>query len=131
MKRYISILVAVIIAGLAFAGLSCGMGTKPEAKSGILSVNDIQADPAAYAGSITINGVVSGFSKSSQKTFTIIDTAEAKLCKTVTCARFYLPVSFEGPAPKVGDEINVTGAFKEKGQNFMAQRVEILRHLNY
>lgn len=131
MKRYSAVLVAVIIAGLAFAGLSGGMGAKPQAKNGILSVNDIQADPAAFQGTITINGVVSGFPKEDPKTFAIIDTTEAKLCRTVTCARFYLPVHYEGPAPKVGDEVNVTGEFTEKGQLFNAQKVEVLRNLGY
>ncbi|MHB8707262.1 MAG: hypothetical protein ACYC9I_00135 [Desulfuromonadales bacterium] len=131
MKRYLSVLVAVIIAGLVFAGLSGGMGAKPQTNKGILSVNDIQADPAAYSGTITINGVVAGLSKDNARTFTIIDTAEAKLCKTVTCARFYLPVFFAGPAPKVGDEVNVTGSFQNKGQNFSAQQVDVLRHVSY
>lgn len=131
MKRYIAVLVAVIIAGLAFAGISGGMGAKPLAKNGVLSVNDIQADPAAFTGTITINGVVSGFSKEDPKTFSIIDTAEAKLCRTVTCARLYLPVHYEGPAPKVGDEVNVTGELTEKGPLFNAQRVEVLGHLGF
>ena len=91
MKRYIAVLVAVIIAGLAFAGFSGGMGVKPQARNGILSINDIQADPAAFTGTITLNGVVSGFSKEDPKTFFIIDTAEVKLCRTVSCGRFYLP----------------------------------------
>lgn len=133
MKRYIAVLVAVIIAGLAFAGLSGGMGAKPSAKDGILSVNDIQADPAAYTGTISINGVVSGLSKEDPKTFAIIDTAEAKLCRTVTCARFYLPVKYDGPAPKIGDEVNVTGALTDtgKGPLFSAQKVEVLHNLSY
>lgn len=131
MKRYIAVLVAVIIACLAFAGLSGGMGAKPPAKNRILSVNDIQADPAAFQGTVTINGVVSGFPKEDPKTFAIIDTAEAKLCRTVTCARFYLPVKYEGLAPKVGDEVNVTGEFMDKGRLFNAQKVEVLRHLSF
>ena len=131
MKRYVTVLVAVIIAGLAFAGLSGGMGAKPLAKNGILSVNDIQADPAAFQGTITINGVASGFSKEDPKTFAIIDTAEAKLCRTVTCARFYLPMKYGGETPKQGDEVNITGEFTEKGQLFNAQKVEVLRKLSY
>lgn len=131
MKRYLAVLVAVIIAGLAFAGLGGGMGAKAPAKNGILSINDIQADPAAFTGTITLNGVVSGFSKEDPKLFALVDTAEVKLCRTVSCGRFYLPVKFDGPAPKPGDEVNVTGEFTEKGQLFTAQKVEVLRNLSY
>lgn len=129
MKKYIFALAAVIITVIAFAGLSSGMGRKVQTKS-VLSVNDIQADPAAYTGTITINGVVSGSSKQDPKIFAIIDTAEAKLCKIVTCATFYLPVKYAGNAPKEGDEVNVTGSFGDKGRVFNATKVDVLRHLN-
>ncbi|KAF0217108.1 MAG: hypothetical protein FD174_3409 [Geobacteraceae bacterium] len=129
MKRYIFALAAIIITGFAFAGFSSGMAKKVQTK-GVLSVNDIQADPAAYTGTVTINGVVSGFSKQDPKLFTIIDTGEAKLCKIVTCATFYLPVKYAGQAPKEGDEVNVTGSFSDKGRVFNASKVDVLRHLN-
>lgn len=129
MKKYFFALAAIIIAGFAFAGFSSGMGKNVPTK-GVLSVNDIQADPAAYTGTITINGVVSGSSKKGPKVFAIIDTAEAKLCKIVTCAAFYLPVKYAGNAPKEGDEVNVTGSFGEKGRVFNAVKVDVLRHLN-
>ncbi len=130
MKKYIFALAAIVITGVAFAGFSSGMGKKVQTK-GVLSVNDIQVDPAAYTGSITINGVVSGFSKQDPKIFAVIDTAEAKLCKIVTCATFYLPVKYAGNAPKEGDEVNVTGSFGDKGRVFNATRVDILRHLSF
>ncbi len=129
MKRYIFAIAAIVITGIAFAGFSSGMGKKIQTKA-VLSVNDIQADPAAYTGTITINGVVSGHSKQDPKIFAIIDTAEAKLCKVVTCATFYLPVKYAGQAPKEGDEVNVTGSFGEKGRVFNAGKVDVLRHLN-
>lgn len=129
MNRCILALGAIILVSVAFAGFSSGMGKRVQTKAA-LSVNDIQADPAAYTGTITINGVVSGFSKQDPKTFAIIDTAEAKLCKIVTCATFYLPVKYAGNAPKEGDEVNVTGSFGEKGRVFNAGKVDVLRHLN-
>lgn len=130
MKKYIFALAAIVITGVSFAGFSSGMGKKVQTK-GVLSVNDIQADPAAYTGTITINGVVAGLSKDDPKLFAIIDTAEAKLCKTTHCARFYLPVKYTGKAPKEGDEVNVTGSFGDKGRVFNATRVDILRHLSF
>lgn len=129
MKKHFIIIVAIIITGISFAGFSSGMEKKVQTK-GILSVNDIQADPAAYTGSVTINGVVSSISKEDPKLFAIIDTAEAKFCKIVTCANFYLSVQYAGNRPKEGDEINVTGSFGEKGRVFNATKVDVLRHLN-
>lgn len=129
MNKYIIALAAIVITGVAFAGFSSGMGKKVQTK-GILSVNDIQADPAAYTGTITINGVVASISKQDPQIFGIIDTEEAKLCKILTCATFYLPVKCAGNRPKEGDEVNVTGNFGEKGRVFNAVKADVLRHLN-
>ena len=129
MKKYIIALVAIVITGVAFAGFSSGMGKKVQTKS-VLSVNDIQADPAAYTGTVTINGVVASISKQDPKLFGIIDTAEAKLCKILTCATFYLPVKYAGQTPKEGDEVNVTGSFGAKGRGFNATKVDVVGHLN-
>ena len=87
--------------------------------------------PSAYKGTITITGVMAGVSRQDPKVFTIIETSEAKLCKITGCARFYLPVQYEGTPPKVWDEVNVTGSFVEGGRLFQATKVEVLRHLNF
>ena len=129
MKKYIFALAAIVITSVAFAGFSSGMGKRVQTK-GVLTVTDIQADPAAYTGTVTINGVVSSISKQGPKLFSIIDTAEAKLCKTITCATFYLPVKYAGQTPKEGDEVKVTGSFGEKGRVFNATKVDVLGHLN-
>ncbi len=129
MKKYIFALAAIVVTSVAFAGFSSGMGKKVQTKS-VLSVNDIQADPAAYTGTVTINGVVASISKQNPKVFGIIDTAEAKLCKILTCATFYLPVKHTGNAPKEGDEVNVTGSFGDKGRGFNATKVDVLGHIN-
>lgn len=131
MKRNISVLVAVVIAGLSFAFLSGAVGAKASPKKGVLSINDIQADPAAYKGTVTINGVVSGPSRQDPKVFGMIDTNEAILCKTTHCARFYLFVKYEGQFPQTQDEVNVTGEFIENGRMFKAAKVEVVRHLTF
>ena len=94
-----------------------------------MSVNDIQADPSAYKGTITINGVMAGVSRQDPKVFAIIETSEAILCKQTGCARFYLPVRYEGTAPKVWDEVNVTGSFVDGGRVFAATKMDVLRQL--
>jgi len=131
MKKYIlGFGIIILIGAVAYSSFSNGK-TKTIKAGGILSVNDIQADPSAYQGTITINGVVAVLSKQDTKIFAIIETSEAKLCKQTGCARFYLPVRYEGGIPKVWDEVNVTGSLAEKGRIFVATKVEVLRHLNF
>ena len=132
MKRYIFALMAIIlITGSAFISLS-NEKTKTIKTDGILSVNDISSDPSAYKGAITITGVVADKSrfKAPANVFLMVETSEAKICKQTGCARFYLPVKFEGMMPKEWDEVNVTGSFTEgSGPLFVATKVEVLRHL--
>lgn len=131
MKKYIfTIAVIIMIAGTALSSFSNGK-TKSIKAGGILSVNDIQADPSAYKGTITITGVVAKLSKQDPKLFAIIDTSEAKICKQTGCARFYLLVSYEGNIPKVWDEVNVIGSFVERSRLFEATKVDVLRHLTF
>ena len=131
MKKYILAFGIIILIGVvAYSSFSNGK-TKAIKTGGILSVNDIQADPSAYKGAITVNGVVATLSKQDPKIFAIIETSEAKLCKQTGCARFYLPVRHEGQIPKVWDEVNVTGSFAEKGRILVATKVEVLRHLTF
>ena len=111
----------ILIAGIAFVGLSNGK-TKTIKEGGILSVNDIQADPFAYKGIITITGVLAKRHPSDPKVFAIIETSEAKICKLTGCARFYLPVQHEGKTPVEWDEVNVTGSFAEGGQLLLRPR---------
>lgn len=131
MKKYILVFgLIIVIAAIAIVSLGNGK-TKTIKGGGILSVNDIMADPVAYKGVITITGVVAGFSRQDPKLFAIIETAEAKLCKITGCARFYLPVRYEANMPKVWDEVNVTGGFVEGGKLFVATKMEVLRHLKF
>lgn len=131
MKKYvfISIFISLMFTGIVSIGLSHGMGNKVQTKK-ILSVGNIQADPLAFKGAITINGVVAGRSQDDPKLFAIIDTAEVKACKVTSCGRFYLQVRYEGKIPVEGDEINVTGSFEQKKILFNATNLEVLRHLN-
>ena len=134
MKKYILALTALIlIAGIAFISLSNGK-TKTIKTGGILSVNDISSDPSAYKGAITITGVVADKSrfKVPANVFLMVETSEAKICKQTGCARFYLPVKFEGKMPQEWDEVNVTGSFTEgSGLLFVTTKVEVLRHLTF
>jgi hypothetical protein len=132
MKKYIIVFSAIILA--AVIAFSCSNGktetTGTAQTSRILSVNDIQTDPYAYKGTITITGVVAKFSEQDPKVFAMVDASEAKHCRQTGCARFYLFVRYEGNIPKEWDEVNVTGTFVEGGKLlFAATKVDVLRHL--
>lgn len=130
MKKYVFAISTIIISivSIVFTGLG---KEKTMKKSRLLTVNDIQADPSAYKGNITITGVVAGRHPSDPKVFAIIDTKEAKICKQTGCAKFYLQVRYEGNPPKEWDEVNVTGSFIEGGQFFSAKKLKILKHLKF
>ncbi len=130
-KNILFFAIIAFIMGVATVGSSSDKSKAAET-TGILTVSDVQAAPNAHKGSIAITGVVARFSKENPKLFAIIDTAEAKHCKSLGCAKFFLPVKHENAMPKKWDEINVTGHFVEKGGLlFEATKIEILRHLNY
>ncbi len=130
-KNILFFAILAFIVVVATIGLSSGK-SKATSKSRILTVSDVQANPNVYKGSITITGVVAKFSKEDPKVFAIIDTSEAKHCKSTGCAKFYLPLKYDKQVPKEWDEINATGQFVEKGGLlFEASKIEILRHLKY
>jgi hypothetical protein len=127
MKRYLSAFMAIILlAGFAFAGSK---------NRQILSIRDIQSDPYAYKGTITVTGVVADKSRHSipPDVFLMVETLEAKLCKRTGCAKFYLPVKYKGEHPKEWDEVNITGKITEVEGNliFIADEVEFIRHLSF
>lgn len=132
MKRIIYALgVIAFIIALVFIGFGNGK-SKTVKEGGILSVNDIQADPSSFKGIITVTGIVARMHPSDPKVFAMIETKEAMHCKEVDCAKFYLPVRYEGKMPQVWDEVNITGSLaKQDGFILKASRVDILRHLNF
>ncbi len=131
MKKYIVLAIVALVVGVAVTSFSSDI-PKTTAKNRILTVSDVQANPNAYKGSITITGVVARFSKEDPKLFAIIDTAEAKHCKSLGCAKFSLPIKYEKTMPKEWDEINATGQFIDKGGLlFEATKIDILRHLKF
>lgn len=131
MKKHIYIFgIIVLIVDILLVG-SVSAKTKTPGSSGVLSVNDIQADPSAYKGVVTITGVVAKVDPSHSDYFALVDTKEAKLCKSTGCASFYLPVQYEGKPPTEWDEINATGILAQDGSLFTATKVEVIKHLTF
>lgn len=129
MKRHCFVFAGVFLLALIVFGCTNGNASKKK-EGGIVGVADIQSDPSSFKGVVTVTGVVARVSKEDKKLFAIIDTDEAKHCKSTGCAKFYLPVSFDGPIPKEWDEVNLTGRIMEQGGLvFQASKLDILRHL--
>ncbi|EPR33044.1 hypothetical protein dsat_0485 [Alkalidesulfovibrio alkalitolerans DSM 16529] len=96
-----------------------------------LNVNDVAPDPLAYTGVITVTGIMAVVSQEDPSLFGIMDKSELQ-CTTPDCSKFYLPVSYQGSTPAVGDEVVVSGRFTQEGRGviFVAETVKILRNHN-
>ncbi len=128
MKRHFIVLAALML--LAFILFSCTNTSSAKKKEGgVLSVADLESNPTSFKDTLTVTGVVARVSD--KKTFAIIDSAEAKQCRSITCAKFYLPVQFDGPTPKEWDEVKITGKIvDEKGLMLKAVSCEVLSHIS-
>src|SRR5574337_1971487 len=112
MKRHYVVLAALMLLAIViFACTNSNASKKKE--GGILGVADFQSNPSSIKGMVVVTGVVARISKTDKQRFAIIDTEEAKHCKSISCAEFSLPVQFDGPLPKEWDEVNVTGRIVE------------------
>ncbi len=128
MKRHYVMLAALILLAVIAACTNSNASKKKE--GGILGVSDVQSDPSSIKGAVVVTGVVARVSEKDRQVFAIVDTDEAKHCKSVGCAKFYLPVRFEGPLPKEWDEVNVTGQIVQQGGlMFQASKLDVVRHL--
>jgi hypothetical protein len=93
--------------------------TQPQLPEGALQVQDLQADPKGYTGSILVRGVVAVVSPTDPQLFGLIDSREARVCKDLHCAKWYLPVKIKDTALKPWDEVNVRGTMQEDSANQM------------
>lgn len=86
---------------------------QPQLPEGALQVQDVQADPKGYTGSILVRGVVAVVSPADPQLFGLIDSREARVCKDLHCAKWYLPVKVKDATLKPWDEVNVRGTMQE------------------
>jgi len=107
MKKNVIVMTFIILAVVFFAGCR---GNSTSAAN-IFSINDIQNDPLAFTGEITINGVVSELAQDNPAMFGIENPARRPCCPA-----FVLPVEYIGnqPMPAIGDEVNVTGSWGDE-----------------
>ena len=86
---------------------------QPPLPKGALQVQDLEADPKGYSGSILVRGVVAVTSPYDPQLFGLIDSREARVCKDLHCAKWYLPIKVRGASLKPWDEVNVRGSMAE------------------
>lgn len=124
MKQKIFIVAALVI-GIALGSL---LFLKKQGDTA-LHVSQVGADPFAYSGTITVTGVMAGTAPENPKIFGMFDVKELQ-CKTPNCNKLYLPVRNQGPMPKPGDELLVTGSFVsvDGGVLFDATGIKVVRH---
>lgn len=123
MKKYI-VLAAALVVGIA---LAYGMFFRGDADA--LQVNQVAADPAAYSGTITVSGVMAGTAPQNPNIFGIFDLKELQ-CTTPNCKKLYLQVRYQGPMPKLGDEVLVSGSIMNTGDGFIfsASSLKVVRN---
>jgi predicted small secreted protein len=125
MKRTLWFVKLSLVASLVLAGAFLLNGCN-EAKA--LNVNEVGADPAAYAGAITVVGVTKAFSQADATVFGIMDLKEMQ-CTTPNCNMPLLPVKYAGTLPAIGDEVQITGSFVQVqgGYLFAASDIKVVR----
>ena len=129
MKRHYYAFAGVFLLAFIIVGCTNSNASKKK-EGGILGVADIQSDPSSIKGAVVVTGVVARISTRDKQVFALIDTEEAKHCKSTGCAEFSLPFRFSGPMPKEWDEVNATGRIIDQGGlMFQASKLDVLRHL--
>jgi len=123
MKKYIFIAVALV----ACMALSYALFFRGNTK--VLQVSQVASDPAAYSGTVTVTGIMAGPSQQDPSLFAIFDLKELQ-CTTANCNKFYLPVKTQGPLPKKGDELRISGSFVKTSDGYFlsASNIKVVRN---
>lgn len=94
--------------GNVFASLP-NIGARPLAPGG-LHVDDLAADLLGYTDTVTLRAVVARVRVGDPHQLIVIDSREAKICKSTGCAKHFLPVALATePVPRVWDEVDLRG----------------------
>lgn len=106
---------AALLAGgkATSAGLPDLLGKTQQPLEGALQVDDLKSDPKGYTGSILVRGVVAKFAPNDPHLVGLIDSREARVCRDLNCAQYYLPIKVKDTNLKPWDEVNVRGTMTE------------------
>lgn len=104
--------------------------SQPPLPKGALQVQDLEADPKGYAGRILVRGVVAKVSPYDPHLFGLIDSREARVCRDLNCAKWYLPIKVTDASLKPWDEVNLHGTMTEDTMRKMVYlRVDAVENL--
>ncbi len=127
------VVLALISLSLAVAG--CSRDPKPAATTATLpahaelGVEQLAKSPATFAGRLlALRGVVS-FASAADHRFVVIDEAEYRSCRELTCSAYEVPVAFTGALPDTAQSVRIVGrlAQPESGRFLVqADSVEVL-----
>jgi len=94
-----------------------------------LGVEQLAKDPASFAGrALTLRGVVS-FASTEERRFVVIDEAEYRFCRELSCSAYEVPVAFVGTLPETAQFVRIVGqlAQPEPGRYMVqADSVQVL-----
>jgi len=111
MKKIISVgkFILLVIFALALTTVVVGCSGDDGFK-----VSQVQHDPFAFPGEITIDGTVAMFSDADPALFGVMDTDELLQCGRFDCGAWIMPTTYLGaarPTINVGDNVTLTGEF--------------------
>ena len=126
-RKQLWILLAMVVGALALVGTlrameASGQGTalpdllgkaQPAVPTGALQVKDLESDPKGFKGSILVRGVVARVSPQDPKLVGLIDSREARVCRDLNCANYYLPIRVDRTDLRPWDEVDVRGTMTE------------------
>ncbi len=123
----VSFIAAMTVGGVLWAsdkssskGLPDLLGkAQPSLPKGALQVDDIKSDPKGYTGSILVRGVVAQIDPADPHLVSLIDSREARVCRSLNCAKYYLPIKVKESNLKPWDEVNVRGKMTENPSDKM------------
>lgn len=101
---------ALTILLLCTPRVDAGQATQvaPQTPVPALGVDRLMKEPEKHPGALVVEGVVKTASKKDQ-TLALIDVAEYRKCRVVTCSLLALPVRWAGELPAVLDIVRVEG----------------------
>lgn len=105
-------LVVWLLALMLTATSTVAFSLSPFPKAEGVDVASMVSDPFAYKGEVKVRGGVMQVNPA-RKLFSIIDYREYRACRSVTCAREWVTVLFEGKPPAVASVVEITGLIEK------------------
>jgi len=126
-RKHLLALVALTTLLMGAPRVEAGQATQvaPQTPIPALGVDQLMKEPEKHAGALVVEGVVKNASKKDQS-LALIDVAEYRKCRVVTCSLLALPVRWAGEMPAVLDIVRVEGEVTTVGGKmlFAARKLE-------